>query len=118
MSKVTNEQLRAKYVDALIEWLKARDEEVLQVASNEIAIPTVDTNGDDQYVVFTIKVPVGDRDGNIYDAYERAQEYTMKVAAKKEKATKAAELKAAKIARDKAEREAKAAAKAKAKAKQ
>ena len=116
MSKVSNEQLRAKYVSALVEWLKAQDEEVLQVASNEIAIPTVDANGEDQYIVFTIKVPTGDRDGNVYDAYERAQEYTMKVAAKKKKAERAAELKAAKIARDKAEREAKAAAKAKAKA--
>ena len=116
MSKATNETLRAKYVKALIEWLKSNDEDVLQVGSNEIAIPTVDEAGEDQYVVFTVKVPTGDRDGNVYDAYERAQEYTMKQTAKKEKAAKAAELKAAKIARDKAEREAKAAAKAKAKA--
>lgn len=116
MSKVMNDKLRTKYTEKLVEWLKAADEDVLQVGSNEIAIPTIDEEGYDQYVVFTIKVPTGDRDGNIYDAYERAQEYTMKVAAKKEKAARAAELKAAKIARDKAEREAKAAAKAKAKA--
>lgn len=116
MSKVMNDKLRAKYTEKLVEWLKAADEDVLQVGSNEIAIPTIDEAGDDQYVVFTIKVPVGDRDGNIYDAYERAQEYDMKQKEKKEKAEKAAAVKAAKIARDKAEREAKAAAKAKAKA--
>lgn len=110
--KATNDALRAMYVDNLIEVLTAAGEEVLRVSSNEIAIPVVDGEGEDNYVVFTVKVPTGSRDGDAYDAYERAQEYTMKQAEKKEKAEKAAKEKAAKIARDQKMREQKAAAKA------
>ena len=55
----------------------------------------------------------GSRDGEAYDAYSLAQEYTMKQAEKKEKAEKAAKEKAAKIARDTEMRRQKAEAKAK-----
>lgn len=113
MSKKANDALRNEYVAKMIEWLKASDEDVLQVSTNEIAIPVVDSEGEDNYVVFTIKVPVGDRDGNAYDAYERAQEFAMKQQEKAEKAAKDAERKAAKIARDEAMRKQKAEAKAK-----
>jgi hypothetical protein len=113
MSKKANDALRNEYVAKMIEWLKASDEDVLQVSTNEIAIPVVDSEGEDNYVVFTIKVPVGDRDGNAYDAYERAQEFAMKQQEKAEKAAKDAERKTAKIARDEAMRKQKAEAKAK-----
>jgi hypothetical protein len=113
MSKKANDVLRNEYVARLVDWLKASDEDVLQVSTNEIAIPVVDSEGEDNYVVFTIKVPVGDRDGNAYDAYERAQEFAMKQQEKAEKAAKDAERKAAKIARDEAMRKQKAEAKAK-----
>lgn len=117
--KVTNDALRAKYVEWLIEKLEAWDEEVLRVGSNEIAIPVVDGEGEDSYVVFTVKVPNGSRDGDAYDAYGLAQEYTMKQAEKKEKAEKAAKEKAAKIARDQHMREQRqAAAQARAAAKE
>lgn len=117
--KATNDALRAKYVESLIEMLTAADEEVLRVGSNEIAIPVVDGEGEDSYVVFTVKVPNGSRDGDAYDAYGLAQEYTMKQAEKKEKAEKAAKEKAAKIARDQHMREQRqAAAQARAAAKE
>jgi hypothetical protein len=113
MSKKANDALRNEYVARMIEWLKTNDEDVLQVNTNEIAIPVVDSEGEDNYVIFTVKVPVGDRDGNAYDAYERAQEFAMKQQEKAEKAAKDAERKAAKIARDEAMRKQKAEAKAK-----
>ena len=109
--KATNDALRAMYVDNLIEVLAAAGEDVLRVGSNEIAIPVVDAEGEDNYVVFVVKVPTGSRDGDAYDAYSLAQEYEMKQAEKKEKAEKTAKEKAAKIARDQKKREQKRAAK-------
>lgn len=112
--KSTNDALRAMYVNNLIEVLNAAGEEVLRVGSNEIAIPVVDGEGEDSYVVFTVKVPTGSRDGDAYDAYGLAQEYEMKQAEKKEKAKRDAEEKARKIARDTEMRRQKAEAKARA----
>jgi hypothetical protein len=113
MSKKANDVLRNEYVARLVEWLKASDEDVLQVSTNEIAIPVVDNEGEDNYVVFTVKVPTGDREGNAYDAYERAQEFAMKQKEKAEKAEADAKKKADKIARDEAMRKQKTEAKAK-----
>lgn len=113
MSKMANDKLRENYVANLIEMLKAAGEDVLRVGTNELAIPVVDCEGEDNYVVFKVQVPVGSRDGDAYDAYGLAQEYEMKQAEKKEKAERAARDKAAKIARDEKMRQQKAEAKAK-----
>ena len=110
--KVTIDALRTKYVEMLREMLAGAEEEVLRVGSNEIAIPVVDDEGEDQYVVFKVQVPSGSRDGDAYDAYGLAEAYAMHQAEKKEKAEEAARKKAAKIARDEAARKAKAEAKA------
>jgi hypothetical protein len=112
--KATNDALRNQYVTKLMEILGGMDEDVLRVGSNEIAIPVVDAEGEDNYVVFTVKVPTGSRDGDAYDAYGLAQEYEMKTKEKAEKAKKAAEEKARKIAKDEAMRKQKAEAKARA----
>lgn len=102
--KQIDDALRLQYTENLIEALTATGEEVLRVGSNVIAIPVVDAAGEDSYVEFTVKVPTGSRDGDIYDGYSLAQEYEMKCKEKKEKAKKAAEEKARKIARDEAMR--------------
>lgn len=115
--KALREALREKYMDAISKFLEGADEEVLITKSNEIAIPCVDAEGNDEFVVVTFKVPTGSRDGDPYDGYDMAEAYKEHVAAKAEKAKAAAEAKARKIARDKAEREAKAKARAEAKAK-
>lgn len=111
MSKKANDALRASYVAKLIDRLKA-DEDVLRVDSNKIAIPVVDCEGEDNWVIFTVTVPTGSRDGDIYDGYSEAESYAMKSAEKEAKAKEAAVKKAAKIARDQKMREDKAAAKA------
>jgi regulator of protease activity HflC (stomatin/prohibitin superfamily) len=93
--------------------LVEQGEEVLQTKSNEIAIPTLDEDGNDEWCVITFKVPTGSRDdGEAYDGYGMADEYTAKEADKAEKAAKLKAEKEKKIARDKAQREAKAKAKA------
>ena len=88
--KKTNDALRADYVTKLIEMMTAAGEEVLRTKSNEIAIPVVDADGEDNWVVFSVKVPVGSRDGDVYDGYGEAESYAMACQAKAEKAKKAA----------------------------
>ena len=111
--KKTNDALRTHYIDMITKLLVKSDEEVLRVKSNEIAIPCVDDEGNDSYVVVTIKVPTGSRDGDPYDGYGEAESYQLACKQKAEKAAADAEKKARKIAKDKAYREKQAANKAK-----
>ena len=111
MSKKANDALRAKYLAQLIEKFKD-DEDVLRTGTGEIAFPVVDEEGEDNWVIISVKIPVGSRDGEVYDGYSMAEDYTMKAAAKEEKAKEAAAKKAKKVERDAKAREARAAAKA------
>ena len=110
--KVLHEEIRAKYMAMLSNYLAEQNEEVLVVGSNEIAIPCLDSEGNDEYMVITFKVPTGSRDGDAYDGYSMAEGYAIKEREKAEKAEKAKADKEKKIARDKAMREQKAKAKA------
>lgn len=112
-TKQAQELLRKTYVEIIREALEARGEEVLQTGSNVLAIPCVDENGDEQFCCFTIKVPTGSRDGDVYDGYGEAESYQLACKQKAEKAAADAEKKARKIAKDKAYREKQAANKAK-----
>lgn len=108
MSKKANDALRAKYI-ALVAEKFGVDEDVLRTGSGQIAFPTVDDEGEDNWIVITVQVPSGSRDGDAYDGYSLAEEYATKQAEKVEKAKEAAAKKAAKIARDQKLREQKAA---------
>jgi hypothetical protein len=104
MNKATNEALRAQYVELLTKLLADGGEEVLRVKSNELAIPCVDKDGEDNYVVVTIKVPVGSRDGDPYDGYGEAESYALSVKQKAERDPEKEKEKQKKIARDQAYR--------------
>ena len=110
--KILHDALRAKYIERVSEFLADAGEEVLITGSNEIALPCVDSEGNDEFIVITFKVPTGSRDGDAYDGYSMAEDFKMKTAEKAEKAKIAAEKKAKKIARDKKMREERAKAKA------
>ena len=111
--KQLHEGIRTKFMAMLTKFLEEQGEEVLRVKSNEVAIPTLDEEGNEEFLVLTFKVPTGSRDdGEAYDGYGVAEQYAESVVAKEEKAKAEAEKKAKKIARDKAQREAKAKAKA------
>ena len=110
--KTLHNALRAKYIERVSKFLADSGEEVLVTGSNEIALPCVDSEGNDEFIVLTFKIPTGSREGDIYDGYSMAEDFKMKTAEKAEKAKVAAEKKARKIARDKQMREAKAKAKA------
>lgn len=111
--KQLHENLRNKYLALVAEYLTAQGEEVLRVKSNEIAIPCLDEEGNEEFMVLTFKVPTGSRDdGEAYDGYGMATQYAESVVEKAEKAEKAKAEKERKIARDKAMREQKAKARA------
>ncbi len=105
--------VKAKYVEKLMEFFSSQDEIVLRVGSNEIAIPVVDSEGNEDYLVITCKIPTGSRDGEAYDGYSMAEDYELKKKQKAEKAEKDKIAKEKKIAKDKRYRESQAKAKAK-----
>lgn len=115
--KQLHEEIRAKFMKIVADFLVEQGEEVLQTGSQEIAIPCVDSEGNDEYMVVTFKVPTGSRDGEAYDGYSMAEEYAIKVRQQAEKAEKAKAEKARKAEKDKAMREQKAKAKAEREAK-
>ena len=95
--KTLCENLRAFHLNEIIKMYESHDDEVLRTDSNEIAIPVVDSEGNERYIVITVKIPTGSRDGDAYDGYSMAEDYAMKCAERKakaeEKARKSAERK-------------------------
>lgn len=117
MAKLTRKQLdeevKVRFLEGVSEHLESTGEEVLRVGSNELALPVVDSAGEERWLVLTFKVPTGTRDGDAYDGYSMKEDYEMKLAEKEAKA----KAKAEKAAKDKAKREAQAKAKAETEAK-
>lgn len=107
-AKVLNEEIKVRFLDGIVDHLTDVGEEVLRVGSNEIALPVVDNENNEKWLVLTFKVPTGSRDGDAYDGYAMAEDYKMKCEDKERKAKEKAE----KAAKDKAKREAKAKEKA------
>ena len=104
MAKLTRKQLddeiKVRFLEGVSEHLENCGEEVLRVGSNEIALPVLDSNNEERWLVLTFKVPTGTREGDAYDGYSMKEDYEMKLA---EKAAKAEE-KAKKAEKDKAKR--------------
>lgn len=109
--KVEREILRGEYLQAIIELFNGSyarivdgiiwDTDVLRVKSNEIAIPVVGCEGNEDFIVITVKVPTGaDKGMEPYDGYSMAEEYEMKLKEKADKAKKREEDKQKKIAKD------------------
>ena len=99
--KVERELIRSEFLALVSEFLTSKGEEVLRVKSNEIAIPVVGCEDNEDFLVVTFKVPTGANKGTEpYDAYAEAESYELKLKTKAEKAKANAEKKAKKIARD------------------
>ena len=110
--KQLHNELRQTYMDLIKKVLTDNGEDVLLTNSNEFAIPCVDSEGNDEFIVITFKVPLGSRDGTAYDGYSEADCYHTKVVLDQEKARQKKVAKEEKIAKDKAMREQRAKAKA------
>lgn len=115
--KQLHEEIRTKYMQMVMQYLAEQDEEILRTGSQEIAIPCLDSEGNDEYLVITFKVPTGSRDGDAYDGHSVAESYAMHIKEQAEKTAKAKADKARKAERDRQMREQKAKAKAEREAK-
>ena len=107
---MTKTQLKNAKRNEVVEILSdffGKTEDVLRVASNKIAYPTTDTEGNEFYIVITVSIPKGEAygKGEEYDGYSMAESYKMKCEEQKAKAEQKAKEKERKIARDKAMRE-------------
>jgi len=108
--KMTKTQLnnakRNEVIENLTNFLE-KTEDVLRVASNKIAFPTTDAEGNEIYVTITVSIPKGEAygKGEEYDGYSMAESYKMKIEEQRMKAEQKAKEKERKIARDKERRE-------------
>jgi hypothetical protein len=104
-----NNELKHFYLEKIRELFEELDEDIMQVKSNELAFPVVDSEGNEKSIVIVVKVPTGANKGTEpYDPYAMKEEFDLKEKEKKAKAEKLAKAKAEKIAKDKARREAEA----------
>ena len=90
--KITKTQLdgnlRQKYLTQLVEFYENLDEDVQRTKSNQIAFPVLDELDNEKWIVITITVPKGSRDGDEYDGYSIAEEYQMKLIRNEQKRLK------------------------------
>lgn len=99
--KVEREIIREEYLKEIISHFLDKDEDVLRVKSNEIAIPVVGCEGNEDFLVVTVKVPTGANKGTEpYDGYEMAKDYEMKLEEKERKKKEDKEKKEKKKKRD------------------
>ena len=57
--KELHEGIRNKFLILVADYLTNEGEEVLRTKSNEICIPTLDEEGNEEFIVLTFKVPTG-----------------------------------------------------------
>ena len=105
--KVEREMLRELFLNKVKMYMVDDEDvdEVLQVKSNEVAIPVVGCEGNEDFIVITVKVPTGANKGlEPYDGYSEAEDYQMKLDEKERKAKEKAEAKAKKKKKKKRKR--------------
>ena len=104
--KVLREELKLQYLTDLIKYFTDIGEDVLRIKSNEIALPVVDKEGNEEFIKIVVSIPTGANKGTEpFDAYELAQEYEMKLEQKARQKKEMEEKKKAKIEKDKIRRE-------------
>jgi hypothetical protein len=101
--KNITDQLRAQFTNDLAKFLGEKyDCDVCWTAAGTLMIPTIDANGDDRWVKFSVIIPKEASENEGTDGYSLAHEYQLKREAAAERRAKAAE-KAAK-AKEKSEK--------------
>ena len=99
--KAERELIRTRFLEMVSTFLYESGEEVFIVKSNEIAIPCVGCEGNEDFLVINFKVPTGANKGTEpYDGYALAEDYVHNLAEKERKAEERKAEKARKIARD------------------
>lgn len=101
ISKKNAAIIRDARIKELMEIYGAKEEMVMQAASNIVCFPIVDEDGEEGWVKVTISIPTGAEKGSEpWDGFSLSEEYQMKLKDKAEKDAKAAKNKEKKIAAD------------------
>lgn len=100
--------IRNDFLDSIMKYIsESRDTDVLPVSASELAVPCLDAEGNEKWVLIKVSIPRGTRNGNGYDPYDgyaAAEDYQFELAGKVEKKRVAEELKQAKIKADEKKR--------------
>ena len=85
--------LRNEYLDAICEFISDHfNADALRVSASEIAVPVVDAEQNEKFILIKISVPRGTRNGdgtyNPYDGYTARDDYAIELAGKADKAAK------------------------------
>ena len=107
-------KLRNTYLDLIREMVSNKVEtDALTVSASELAIPCLDEEGNEKFVLIKVSIPRGTRNGeggyDPYDGYAVAEDYAIDCEEKAQKKADAEAKKQAKIVRDQKRREEKAA---------
>ena len=102
-------KLRNTFLNFVTEQVQASfDTDVLPVSASELAIPCLDEEGNEKFVLIKVSIPRGTRNGNggydPYDGYAVAEDYAQDCVDKAAKKADAEAKKQAKIARDEKKR--------------
>ena len=102
-------KLRNSFLNFLTEQIQtAFDTDVLAVSASELAIPTLDEEGNEKFVLVKVSIPRGTRNGeggyDPYDGYAVAEDYAQDCVEKAQKKADAEAKKQAKIAKDEQKR--------------
>ena len=110
---MTNAQLenglRTNFLQLVREMIAEKvDTDALEVSASELAIPCLDAEGGERWVVIKVSIPRGTRNGNggydPYDGYAVAEDYAQDLVEKADKKKASEAKKQAKIAKDQAKR--------------
>lgn len=103
-------KLRNTYLDLIREMVaKEIETDALTVSASELAIPCLDEEGNEKFVLIKVSIPRGTRNGeggyDPYDGYAVAEDYALDCKEKAQKKEDAEAKKQAKIAKDQKARE-------------
>lgn len=100
--------IRNDFLDSIMKYIsESRETDVLPVSASELAVPCLDAEGNEKWVLIKVSIPRGTRNGNGYDPYDgyaAAEDYQFELSDKAEKKRVAEEQKAKKIAADEKKR--------------
>lgn len=102
-------KLRNTFLNFVTEQVQTSfDTDVLPVSASELAIPCLDEEGNEKFVLIKVSIPRGTRNGeggyDPYDGYAIAEDYAQDCVEKAQKKADAEAKKQAKIARDEKKR--------------
>lgn len=98
-----NNNIKAKYIEEITNFLEQKGEEVLKTNNNEICLPCVDEEGNEKFLQIVFKIPKGQfyGKGEPFDGYEAAENYKIEQEQNRKKQLEKEEQKKKKIERDK-----------------